>query len=67
MVAVLRKSPSVKQWVVLFIFLGFSAWILPIAVEDYREYKSMKLAIEILAADCAKRGGCTFDTRLGDY
>jgi hypothetical protein len=64
MVAVSWKSPSVKQWVALFIFLGLSAWILPIAAENYREYKSMERAIDILAAECAKRGGCTFDTRF---
>lgn len=66
MVAVFRKSPSVKQWVALFIFLGFCAWILPIAVEDYGEYKSMDRAIDILASECAAHGGCTLDTRFDD-
>lgn len=66
MVATFRKSRSVKKWVALLIFLGFWSRILPIAVEDYREYKSMERAIDILAAGCAARGGCTFDTGF-DY
>ena len=64
MVTVFRKTPSVKQWVALFIFFGVCAWILPIAAENYREYKSMERAIDILAIECAKQGGCTFDTRF---
>jgi hypothetical protein len=66
MIAIFRKSPSIKKWAALVIFLGFCAWILPIAAEDYREYKSMERAIDILAAECAARGGCTFDTRFDD-
>jgi hypothetical protein len=63
MVTVFQRSPFVKQWVALFIFLGFCAWILPVAIDNYREYKAMERAIDILAAECAARGGCTFDTR----
>jgi len=66
MVARFRESPPIKQWAALVVFLGFFAWILPIAADEYREYKSMERAIDILAAECAARGGCTFHTRV-DY
>lgn len=66
MVAVFGKSPSVKLWAVLLLFVGLCAWIMPAAVEDYREYKSMEHAIDILGTECAARGGCTFDTQF-DY
>jgi hypothetical protein len=62
MVAAFRKSPSVKQWAALFLFLGIFSWLLPIAIENYREYKSMDRAIDLLAKECAERGGCTLDT-----
>lgn len=63
MVAAFRKSPSVKQWAALIILLGFVSSLLPIAIENYREYKTMERAIDLLAKECAKRGGCTLDTR----
>ena len=63
MVAAIRKSPSVKQWAAVILFLGFFSWLLPIAIENYREYKSMERAIDLLAKECAKRGGCTLNTR----
>ena len=63
MVAAFRKSPSVKQWAALVLFLGFFSWLLPIAIEKHRKYKSMERAIDLLAKECAKRGGCTLDTR----
>jgi hypothetical protein len=66
MVSLFRKSVSIKQWAALVIFLGFCAWILPIAAQEYREYKSMEHAIDTLATECAARGGCTFDTRFDD-
>jgi len=66
MVAMSRKSPSVKLWAALILFVGLCAWILPIAVEDYREFKSMERTIDLLASECAQRGGCTFDNRF-DY
>lgn len=55
---------SVKLWAFLVLLVGLCAWILPDAVEEYREYRSMERAIDILTAECAKRGGCTFDTRF---
>ena len=66
MIAFFRKFPSIKKWAALVIFLGFCAWILPMAAEDYREYKSMERAIDMLASECGARGGCTLDTRF-DY
>lgn len=66
MILALRKSPSIKLWVALILLVGLSAWILPVAVENYHEYKSMERAIDILSAECAARGGCTFDIRI-DY
>jgi hypothetical protein len=67
MIAIFRKFPSRKKRAALVIFLGFCAWILPIAAEDYREYKSMERAIDILASECAAHGGCTIETRFDDY
>lgn len=64
MVAAIRKSPSVKQWAALILFLGFFSWLLPIAIENYREYRSMERAIDLLAKECAKRGGCTLPGRF---
>jgi hypothetical protein len=63
MVAEFRKSPSVKQWAALILFFGFFSWLAPIAIENYREYKSMERAIDLLAKECAEHGGCTLDTR----
>ena len=62
MVAEFRKSPSVKQWAALILFFGFFSWLAPIAIENYREYKSMEHAIDLLAKECADHGGCTLDT-----
>lgn len=64
MVATSRKYPSVNRSAVLILVVGLCAWILPIAVENYREFKSMERTIDLLASECAKRGGCTFDTRF---
>lgn len=64
MVATSRKSPSVKLWAALILFAGFWAWILPTAIETYREFKSMERTVDLLASECAKRGGCTIDTRF---
>ena len=63
MVAAIRKSPSVKQWAALVLFLGFVSWLLPIAIENYREYRSMERGIDLLARGCAERGGCTLPVR----
>jgi hypothetical protein len=64
MILALRKSPFVKLWIALILFGGFCAWILPLAVKNYCEYKSMEQGIDIIAKECAARGGCTFYTRL---
>lgn len=66
MILALRKSPSIKLWVAHILLVGLCAWILPLAVENYHEYKSMEQGIDILAKECAARGGCTFNTRF-DY
>jgi hypothetical protein len=63
MVAALRKSPSVRQWAALVLFLGFFAWLLPTALDYYRYSKSIRHAVDVLAEDCAKPGGCTLDAR----
>jgi hypothetical protein len=63
MVAAIRKSPSVKQWAALILFLGFVSWLLPTTIENYREYKSMERGIDLLARGCAERGGCTLPSR----
>lgn len=60
MVATFRKSPSVKLWAALILFIGICLWILPIAIENYREFKSMQRTVDLLASECAKRGGRTF-------
>lgn len=57
--AAYRKSPSVKQWTALILFLGICAWILAVGIENYREYRSMEHSINLLASECANRGGCT--------
>lgn len=67
MILTLRKSPSIKLWIVLILFTGLCAWIVPLAVENYREYKSMERGIDLLARECAARGGCTFNTRFDYY
>lgn len=59
MVAALRKSPSVKQWTALILFLGICFWILTVAVENYHEYKSFERSFDLLASECAEHGGCT--------
>jgi hypothetical protein len=64
MVAAFRKSPSVKQRAALILFLGFFSWLLPIAIENYRDYKSMERPVVLLDKECAKRGGCILETRF---
>ena len=59
MVAAFRKSRSVKQWTVLILFAGICSWMLTVAVENYREYKSFERNFDLLASECAQHGGCT--------
>lgn len=59
MVATLRKSLSVRQWTARILFLGICSWILAIAVQNYREYKSFERSFDLLASECAAHGGCT--------
>jgi len=66
MVATSRKYPSVKPSAVLILFVGLCAWIVPIAVENYRQFKSMERNFDLLASECAKQGGYTFNARF-DY
>jgi hypothetical protein len=30
----------------------------------YREWKSMERSVDLLASECAERGGCTLDARF---
>ena len=59
MFAALRKPPSVKQWTATILFLGICSWMLTIAIENYNEYKSFERSFDLLASECAQRGGCT--------
>jgi hypothetical protein len=59
MVAAMRKSRSVKQWTALILFAGTCSWMLTVAVENYRQYKSFERSFDLLASECAEHGGCT--------
>lgn len=59
MVAALRKSPSIKQWTALILFLGIFSWVLTVTVENYREFKSFERNFDLLSSECAQHGGCT--------
>ena len=59
MVIASRKSPSVKQWAV-------SVMSFAIGFNYYRELKSMERGIDLIATECAKRGGCAFNVSF-DY
>jgi hypothetical protein len=63
MVAAFRKSPSVKQWGALILLFGVFSWLLPIALDYYRDFRSIDHAVDVLASDCSQPGGCTLDTR----
>lgn len=52
MVAAFRKSPSVKQWAAMVLFFGFLSWLLPAALDYYRDCKSIQRAVDVLASDC---------------
>ena len=59
MVAAFRKSPSIKRWTTLVLFLGICSWILTVGIENYREYKAFERSFDLLASECAQHGGCT--------
>lgn len=59
MVAAFRKSPSVKQWTALILFLGICSWMLAVAVKDFRGYRSIERNFDSLSSECAAHGGCT--------
>jgi hypothetical protein len=66
MVIASRKSPSMKQWAASILSFTICAWILSTGISYYREWKSMERGLDLLATECAKRGGCTLDARF-DY
>jgi hypothetical protein len=61
-----RKSPSVKQWAVSVLLSAICAWIVSVGIDYYREWKSIDRGHDLLATECAERGGCTLDARF-DY
>jgi hypothetical protein len=63
-VAIFQKFQFFKLWVALILFGILCAWILPLAVENYREHRSMEPCIDSPAKERAARGGCTFYTRF---
>ena len=60
MVAALRKFPAIKQWTALILFAGICSWLLTVAVENYREYRSFERTFDSLASECTQQGGCNF-------
>ena len=55
------KLLPVKLWAALAILLAVCAWVLPVGIRFYRDWKSTEYLVDQVSSGCSRVGGCTLD------
>lgn len=55
------KLLSVKLWAALAILLAVCAWVLPVGIRFYRDWKSTEYLVDQVNSGCARIGSRTVD------